>query len=129
MRANRARDTAPELSLRRSLRAEGYVGYRVAWRVGRTRPDIVFVGKRVAIFVHGCFWHRCPECRLQLPRSNREFWKAKFRSNRGRDRRKRTELELAGWRVLEIFECWLKAHPLKLPLALRRVLEQGHAAR
>ena len=82
MRANRARDTGPELRLRRALREAGYGGYRLNWRKAPGRPDIAYPGRRVAIFVHGCYWHHCPRC-TQPPEST-EFWARKFELNRER---------------------------------------------
>ena len=104
MIANVGRGTTPELVLRRALRAAGARGYRVNLRVEGVRPDIVFGKPRVAVFVHGCYWHRCPICRFAVPRSNREFWLAKFRRNRARDRMKRRQLERGGWHVIEVWE-------------------------
>lgn len=100
MRANRGTGTGPELLLRRALRSKGLVGYRVNRRIGRVRPDIVFGPGRVAVFVHGCYWHRCPECAFRLPKSNTAFWRAKFAANRARDSRTRRELESVGWKVI-----------------------------
>jgi len=105
MRANRRRDTGPELALRAALRAAGFTGYRVDMRSVPGRPDIAFRRHKLAIFVHGCFWHRCPTCRLALPKGNREFWKRKFELNEERDERKRRALEALGWNVLELWEC------------------------
>jgi DNA mismatch endonuclease (patch repair protein) len=105
MRANRARDTAPERALRHALRARGHRGYRLNWRGAPGRPDISYPGRRVAVFVHGCFWHHCPRCQPSLPRSNQAFWARKFELNRERDARKRRELELRGWLVHEVWEC------------------------
>jgi DNA mismatch endonuclease (patch repair protein) len=105
MRANRARDTAPERALRRALRASGHPGYRLNWRGAPGRPDVSFPGRRVAVFVHGCFWHHCPRCQPALPRANQAFWANKFELNRERDARKRAELEARGWSVHEIWEC------------------------
>lgn len=104
MIANVGRGTSPELALRRALRAAGERGYRVNLRAEGVRPDIVFTRQRLAVFVHGCFWHRCPTCRFAVPKSNREFWLAKFGRNRARDRAKRRTLERAGWRVVEVWE-------------------------
>ncbi|MGH7350302.1 MAG: very short patch repair endonuclease [Candidatus Rokuibacteriota bacterium] len=104
MVANVGRGTSPELALRRALRAVGARGYRVGLRAEGVRPDIVFTRQRVAVFVHGCFWHRCPTCRFTLPKTNREFWLAKFRRNRARDRAKRRQLERGGWQVVEVWE-------------------------
>lgn len=103
MLANRGRDTGPELALRQELRREGLRGYRTSLRVAGVRPDIVFTGRRVAVFVHGCFWHRCPVCAYPLPRANRQFWSSKFRRNRRRDEEKRRQLETEGWKVIEVW--------------------------
>lgn len=110
MLANVGKGTHPEVTFRRALRAAGARGYRLNHRAEGVRPDIVFTRQKVAVFVHGCFWHRCMTCRHPLPRSNREFWLAKFRRNRQRDRRKRAVLERAGWRVVEVWE-----HDLRKP--------------
>jgi DNA mismatch endonuclease (patch repair protein) len=105
MRANRARDTGPERRLRRALREAGLGGYRLNWRKAPGRPDIAYPGRKLAIFVHGCYWHHCPRCYPDLPKSNPEFWARKFELNRERDARKTALLESSGWRVLEAWEC------------------------
>ena len=105
MKANRARDTKPERTLRSALREAGYPGYRLNWKRAPGRPDISYPGRRVAIFVHGCYWHHCPRCHPNLPRSNPEFWARKFELNRERDARKRRQREEADWTVYEIWEC------------------------
>ena len=89
MRANRARDTGPERRLREALREAGFGGYRLNWRKapGPTRHRLP--GPQLAIFVHGCYWHHCPRCYPNLPKSNPEFWARKFELNRERDARKR----------------------------------------
>ena len=107
MSANRGKDTKPELTLRLALREAGHSGYRLHWDVPG-RPDICYPGRMVAIFVNGCFWHRCPHCDLPLPRSNVGFWEEKFRRNKERDAQKLVELEKAGWKVLTFWECQLK---------------------
>jgi len=70
--------------------------------------DISFVGKKLAIFVHGCYWHHCPKCNFPLPRHNAKFWQAKFARNTARDEQKRRDLRRLGWRVITIWECDLK---------------------
>jgi DNA mismatch endonuclease (patch repair protein) len=119
MLANIGRGTSPEVALRQALRAAGARGYRLNLRTEGIRPDIVFTRHRVAVFVHGCFWHRCPTCRYPLPRSHREFWTAKFRRNRQRDKLKRALLERASWRVIEIWEHELTQRPDRV---VRRIL-------
>jgi DNA mismatch endonuclease (patch repair protein) len=108
MKANRAKDTKPELLLRAALMRAGLTGYKVGWKGASGRPDIVYPKRGLAIFVHGCFWHRCPFCKQSLPKTNMEFWKLKFKRNKERDRRKRRELESEGWSVLELWECEIK---------------------
>ena len=107
MKANKRSDTKPELLVRQRLREAGLTGYRLQWKVPG-RPDVAWPGKKVAIFVNGCFWHRCPHCNLPNPKSNVEYWIVKFERNQERDKRNIRELEEAGWRVHVIWECQLK---------------------
>ena len=108
MRSNKAENTRPELTVRKALRANGLRGYRLHPKKVPGRPDICFIGKKVAIFVNGCFWHRCPHCRLPLPKTNREFWRNKFLRNIERDRLKEKRLTDDGWTVLTFWECQIK---------------------
>lgn len=108
MRSNKAENTRPELTVRKALRANGLRGYRLHPKKVPGRPDICFIGKGVAIFVNGCFWHRCPHCRLPLPKTNREFWRKKFLRNIERDRLKEERLIGDGWTVLTFWECEIK---------------------
>lgn len=103
-----ARNTKPETLLRAELRKAGLGGYRLHWTKAAGRPDIAYPGKRVAIFVNGCFWHRCPYCTPVLPKANRDFWVRKFTFNTERDARKTRQLEEAGWRVMTVWECQLR---------------------
>ena len=111
MVANKSTNTGPELIVRRLLRTAGFPGYRLHWRIdedgGRyiCRPDISFPGRKVAVFVHGCFWHRCPKCDMDLPKSNVDYWRNKFEKNVERDRKKESSLRGIGWRVHTIWEC------------------------
>ena len=104
MSSNKAKDTQPEIALRRSLRENGAGGYRLRWKIPG-RPDIAYPGKKVAIFVNGCYWHRCPKCDLPLPKNNTDFWRNKFEKNVMRDIEKKSLLESDGWVVLTIWEC------------------------
>lgn len=104
MRANRPAHTGPEIRLGRALRQAHVTGYRRNAVTPAGRADLTFRAERVAIFVHGCFWHRCPTCRLPLPKSHREFWSSKFRRNRLRDARVRSQLRTLGWVVVEIWD-------------------------
>ena len=99
------RHTTPELAIRRELHRRG-LRYRVDMPipgVGRTRPDIVFTRVRVAVFVDGCFWHRCPE-HESFPKTNAEWWLNKLDGNVRRDRATDEALTNAGWRVIRIWE-------------------------
>jgi DNA mismatch endonuclease (patch repair protein) len=104
MRANRAHDTGPERRLRRALREAGLGGYRLNWKKAPGRPDIAYPGRRLAIFVHGCYWHHCPHCHPKLPKSNPEFWARKFELNRERDARKIDRLMELGWTAVAVWE-------------------------
>lgn len=121
MRGNKAKDTKPELTLRKALRNHGLSGYRLHWKKAPGRPDVCYPGRRLAIFVHGCYWHRCPHCKLGLPKRNQEFWKEKFERNRNRDERKEKNLRSEGWRVLVLWECQIKSD---IEGCLKRVKEQ-----
>ncbi len=108
MKGNRGRDTKPELLLRRLLREAGYPGYRLHWKKASGRPDVAYPGRKIAIFVNGCFWHRCPHCQLAAPKSHVDYWNRKFELNQERDARKTKELVDAGWTVVTVWECELR---------------------
>jgi DNA mismatch endonuclease (patch repair protein) len=108
----RGKDTKPELALRRALHAAG-LRYRVHGAKLAGKPDLVFAKYRAVVFVHGCFWHRHEDCRfMTVPATRPEFWQQKFASNVERDRRNKTQLEEAGWRVAVVWECALKERPI-----------------
>jgi DNA mismatch endonuclease (patch repair protein) len=105
----RSKDTNPEMIVRKFLHAHGY-----RFRLHRAdlpgKPDIVLPRLRTCIFVHGCFWHRHTGCRYAtVPKTRPEFWETKLQGNVERDKRTRCALETAGWQVLTIWECQLKA--------------------
>ena len=101
----RGRDTRPEIVVRRTLHAAG-LRYRLHAHDLPGRPDIVLPGRRAVVFVHCCFWHRHPGCRLTTsPATRPEFWQAKFDANVQRDARARRALEEAGWTVVVVWEC------------------------
>jgi DNA mismatch endonuclease Vsr len=111
MRGNKGKDTKPELLVRRLLRQAGYPGYRLHWKKAPGRPDIAYPGRKVAIFVNGCYWHRCPTCHPPAPKANAEFWEAKFVANEERDARQMAELASEGWTVITVWECELREAP------------------
>lgn len=120
----RGRDTKPELIVRRLLHAMGY-RYRLHAKDLPGKPDVVFRGRRKAIFVHGCFWHRHPDphCALaRMPKSRLDFWGPKLESNRERDVANVERLEAMGWQVLLVWECELRDRE-QLGNTLRRFIE------
>ncbi|MDX3657598.1 very short patch repair endonuclease [Streptomyces sp. ID05-26A] len=105
MRGNRAKDTGPEMALRRLLHQRG-LRYRVDARPiaeVRRRADVVFPGDRVAVFVDGCFWHGCPEHHRPATK-NADFWREKINGNRSRDVETNKILQAAGWAVIRVWE-------------------------
>jgi DNA mismatch endonuclease (patch repair protein) len=107
MSSIKGKDTKPEVIFRKALWDQGIKGYRLHYKtIGR--PDIALVNKKIAIFIHGCYWHRCPKCDLPVPRSNTGFWKEKFHKNVERDKGKERLLKEAGWAVFVIWECEIK---------------------
>lgn len=105
MKANKGRDTAPEMALRRALHAAG-LRYRVNTRPipgSRMTVDVVFSRARVAVEMRGCFWHGCPE-HHRPSRRNAEFWSTKIADNLRRDEAKRVSLEANGWELIVIWE-------------------------
>lgn len=108
MRANKAKNTKPEILFRKALWANGIRGYRLHWNKIPGRPDIAFPARQIAIFINGCFWHRCPHCNLPLPKSNSRFWKAKFEKNVIRDKSKIALLKQGNWRPIIFWECQIK---------------------
>ncbi len=106
----RAKDSKPELIVRRLLHRIGY-RYRLHERDLPGRPDIVFRSRRKAIFVHGCFWHQHPDpsCPLaRRPKSRQEFWLPKFEANVARDQRVQARLVELGWEACVVWECQLR---------------------
>lgn len=106
MRGNRRRDTSPERKLRSALHSRGWrfrVDLPVLAMSKRTRPDLAFTRKRVAVFVDGCFWHCCPE-HGRPPLSNTAYWGPKLARNAQRDQLDTERLEAAGWRVVRVWE-------------------------
>ena len=99
----KGKDTTPEKLLRAHLWHAG-CRYRLDYRIGRTRPDLVFKGAMVAVYCDGCFWHGCPRHYVR-PRRGHAYWAEKLAANLERDRRITRTLEAAGWTVLRIWEC------------------------
>lgn len=115
----RGKDTAPELAVRRFLHRAG-LRFRLHARLPG-KPDLVFPRYRVALFVHGCFWHRHPGCRYTTtPASNAAFWQQKFAENVSRDARVQRQLETLGWQVHVVWACQLSERELAALVATIR---------
>ncbi|MDE2688507.1 MAG: very short patch repair endonuclease [Chloroflexota bacterium] len=100
------RNTRPEMLLRSALHRAGQ-RYRVHVNGLPGTPDLVFPRFGAVVFVHGCYWHSHGCYKSSVPKTNRDFWEEKFRTNRTRDERKCVDLRRRGWRVLVIWECAL----------------------
>ncbi len=108
MRAVKGKDTKPELILRKKVRAIAQ-GYRLNRRDIAGTPDIAFIGRRIAVFMHGCFWHG-HDCKrgARIPKDNRAYWIAKIARNKTRDEETLARLAREGWKTLVVWECDLK---------------------
>lgn len=113
MQAVGTKNTGPEWIVRRLLHSAGY-RYRLYARELPGKPDLVFPRRRVAIFVHGCFWHSHGCSKGQPPKSKLDYWGPKLESNRLRDERQRRQLEELGWRVLTVWQCETKEEHMLL---------------
>ena len=124
MRANKAKNTKPEVALRRALWEAELRGYRIHPKQLPGRPDIVFERPRLAVFINGCFWHSCPYCKLPLPKTNKDFWRKKFEANIARDLLKAKALEAEGWQTITIWECQIKKETLSCLERIAAVLDK-----
>jgi DNA mismatch endonuclease (patch repair protein) len=108
MRRVKGKDTSPELAVRKALTRLG-ARYRLHRKDLPGKPDIVLPGRKLALFVHGCFWHGHDCARgARVPKQNRDYWVGKVERNRARDAKTREALAARGWRVETVWECDLK---------------------
>ena len=105
----RGKNTGPEIKLRKILFAAGIRGYRIHYDL-LGKPDLVFVKKKIAVFIDGCFWHKCPED-FQEPETRKEFWNKKIQSNIDRDEKINEQLKGDGWIVIRVWEHEIKKEP------------------
>ena len=129
MRRIRGKDTRPELIVRANLRAAGITGYRLHYAKTPGRPDIAFVNRKLAVFVHGCFWHGCPYCQPRKPKRNTWYWLPKLERNKERDGEKAVALRKDGWHVLTLWECRIKRDPDAQVARVLRAYDAPGAAR
>ena len=128
MKSNRRADTKPEVAFRSMLHRSG-LRFRkdryIKFERRGVKVDVVFPTERVAVFVDGCFWHRCPE-HATMPKRNSEYWSTKFRRNIERDRENSENLHETGWLVMRIWEHEVK-NPELAEYAVERVVDSVRA--
>jgi len=130
----RGKNTKPELAVRSLLHRAGY-RFSLHRKDLPGKPDIVLRKYKTVVFVHGCFWHRHKNCKIaSTPKSNVEFWQAKFDRNAANDKKHTRQLRKLGWHVLTVWECELKKpekvlHRLEILLAARECIEHENSKR
>lgn len=129
MKGNRSTNTKLELVVRKELWRNGCRGYRINYKKLPGKPDIVYPTHKLAIFIHGCFWHSCPKCNRSQPKRNADFWKEKFERNRERDDQTKRKLIELGWRVLVVWECEIKKYTQKVIEDVKNLLGKSHKAK
>lgn len=109
MRRIQGKDTAPELAVHKLCREIGFPGYRLYRKELPGKPDVVWIGRKQVLFVHGCFWHghECSEG-IRKPKSNRDYWIPKIKRNKQRDADNIATLRATGWNILIVWECEIK---------------------
>lgn len=117
----RAKNTKPEILLRKALIKKGLKGFKLHYKKIPGKPDICYLNNKLAIFINGCFWHRCPICKPKMPKSHKKFWSEKFKKNVERDKRKIKELLDMGWAVFIVWECEIKNDILNVVKRIKRL--------
>jgi len=118
------KDTRPEKQMRSLLHAKGY-RFKLSDKDLPGRPDIILPKYRAVIFVHGCFWHRHPDCKYAYtPKSRIEFWKEKFAKNVKRDKKNLSLLQRAGWLTIAVWECEIKKNTEDVLNRVSEILQQ-----
>jgi DNA mismatch endonuclease (patch repair protein) len=112
MRRIRSKNTGLEISVRKMLRSFGFTGYRLHRKDLPGKPDIVFIRRKKAIFIHGCFWHghNCKEG-TRKPKTNQEYWLPKIERNRERDSANAASMMALSWSVFTVWECDMRDIP------------------
>lgn len=116
MKSNKSFGTKPELVLSKLLRK------KICKNNFPGRPDFIYPKKKLAVFLHGCYWHHCPKCKLPLPKTHHAFWRRKFERNVERDILNRKELRRLGWNVIEVWEHDIKDNPYRAVEKIRMKL-------
>lgn len=115
MKSNKSSGTKPELVLSKLLRKKIYKNKLAG------SPDFVYCRKKIAVFVHGCFWHRCPICKIPLPKTHRAFWKSKFERNVQRDKLVKRKLRSIGWKHIVVWEHEVRKDPIGIAKKIKNI--------
>lgn len=113
------KNTRPELVFRKESRVQGLTKYKLHPKTLPGRPDVYFPSNNLAVFINGCFWHRCPYCKLSMPKTHKVFWAKKFAANTARDKKKRAQLKKLGIKSVVFWECQIKKDVQKLVAKLK----------
>ena len=116
MKSNKSAGTKPELALSKLLRK------KVTKNTTRGNPDFKFPKAKIAVFVDGCFWHRCPVHARNLPKTHRSYWRRKFERNMEKDWISRKNLRDSGWTVVRVWEHEIRSNPLAVAKRIRRLV-------
>jgi DNA mismatch endonuclease, patch repair protein len=119
----RGKNTGPEIKLRKLLWSQGIRGYRIHYNL-LGKPDIVFTKNKIAIFIDGCFWHKCP-VDFQEPEIRKEFWMKKINSNVERDKKVNEYLKAEGWVVVRFWEHEIKRNPDNVVKKIKEILNES----
>jgi len=117
----RGKNTSPEIKIRKMLFSEGIRGYRIHYNLPG-KPDIVFIKKKIAIFIDGCFWHKCPIC-FKAPETRKKFWLEKINKNVERDLEINELLKNMGWKVIRIWEHDVRKNPTNVVIMITQFLQ------
>jgi DNA mismatch endonuclease Vsr len=115
-------DSVPEMTLRKALWRCGLRGWRLYRQDIPGNPDVAFVSHRLAVFVDGCFWHKCPSC-FRRPHTRLRYWDAKIEGNVARDMTQGARLRRQGWRVLRFWEHEVLCNPARCAAEVGRMLQ------
>lgn len=123
----KSKDTSVEMMVRRRLFAMGY-RYRVNYKALPGKPDIVFTKKKIAIFIHGCYWHGhgCGSRYAHTSQSNKAYWGPKIERTKQRDQEHIQALEDNGWKVIILWECQIKTDFETVIRALTNTISQRY---
>ncbi len=120
----KSQDTIPEIQLRKLLKKNHLRGFKTHYNLPG-KPDLVSLEKKLAVFIDGCFWHKCPECFVK-PATRTAFWLKKIRGNVKRDKLINGRLTKQGWKVLRFWEHEIEKTPEKIISKIVKTLKSAH---